>query len=108
MHKYTSGKYAFGICDRCGDKVKYKNLNEEWTGLKVCSECLDPKTKQEFPTRIVADPEAIRNPKPDTDKEANIGNVNSADNVNGQTPIGKMFDPNKTDISLGTPTVVIT
>lgn len=108
MSKFTKGKYAFGICDRCGDKIKYNDLKKEWTGLKVCSECLDHKTKQEFPTRVTMDPEALKDPRADNDKEANIGVVSAADNVNGETPIGKAFDPNSVSVQLGTVTVSIT
>jgi hypothetical protein len=106
--KFTAGEYALGICDRCGDQVKYKSLVKEWTGLKVCAECLDHKTKQEFPTRTAADPESLSEPRPDNDKEASIGRVVAEDNTSGGTPIGKMFDPNKTTISVGTVTVSIT
>ena len=107
MTKFTTGKYSFGICDRCGDKIPYKKLRKEWTGFKVCSECWDPKTKQEFHTNFPSDPQALYDPRPDRDEEASIGNVSAADSVNGQTPIGKSFDPNSVSVSLGTVTVTI-
>lgn len=37
-----------GICDRCGKKFKFSKLKHEWTGLTVCSSCLDYRHPQEF------------------------------------------------------------
>jgi hypothetical protein len=109
MSKFTRGRYSWGICDRCGDKVKFTELKkEEHTGLKVCDGCLDPKTKLEYPSNTPFDPESLYDPRPDGDKEASIGRVVAEDNTSGGTPIGKMFDPNKTTISVGTVTVSIT
>lgn len=113
MAKFASGKYAFAICDRCGDKIKYKDLKTEWTGFRVCKTCLDHKTKQEFPGRHTADPEALKYPRPNIDKEAGNGTVFTMDYGNGQTPIGTSIptyrdDTNQSQISVGQVTVVIT
>jgi len=108
MNKFTKGKYAKAICDRCGDKYDLKNLKKEWTGLKVCNTCWDPKTKQEFPTRTPVDPEALSDPRPDNDKEANIGSIVTKDNSTGDTPIGKSYNGFGPSVALGTPRVVIT
>lgn len=75
MVEFTSGKFAKAMCDRCGDKVDYLDLKEEWTGLKVCEVCWDAKTKQEFPTNFPNDPEALRDPRPDNDVEAGAGYI---------------------------------
>jgi len=72
---FTSGKYSWAICDRCGAKIKYQALRKEWTGLQVCRSCWDPKTALEFPTNFPADPEALREPRPDNDVEASNGHV---------------------------------
>jgi hypothetical protein len=75
MAKFTSGKYAKAMCDRCGDEVKYKALRLEWTGLKVCRTCLDPKTALEFPSNFPTDPEALKDPRVDNDVEAGDGTI---------------------------------
>lgn len=107
MAKYTAGKYAKAICDRCGDKYYLKDLKKEWTGLKVCDICWDPKTKQEFPDRTPIDPESLHDPRPDNDKEANIGTAVAKDNSTGDTPIGSAFSQNQSNVQLGTVTVNI-
>ena len=73
--RFTSGKYAKAMCDRCGIEVKYVNLKLEWTGLKVCGDCWDPKTALEFPKNFPADPEALRDPRTDNDVEAGQGRI---------------------------------
>ena len=98
---FTSGKYAKARCDRCGDKKKYLDLKLEWTGLRVCKSCWDPKTALEFPTNFPSDPEALRDPRPDNDVEANHGvvRINSG--------IGTGFKLTTMNIELGTVTVTI-
>lgn len=43
----SSGAYLpgrpYGICDRCGWKFRLDELKMEWTELKVCSKCWDPR-----------------------------------------------------------------
>jgi len=109
---YTSGKYAFGICDRCGDKIKYKMLKKEWTGFKVCQSCLDHKTPQDFPNRFPVDPETLREPRPDTDVSAGNGTIFTTDYGTGQTPIGSTLpayddDKHQASLAVGQVTVVI-
>lgn len=42
-----SGDYRpgqpYGICDRCGWKFRLDELRLEWTELKVCKSCWDPR-----------------------------------------------------------------
>lgn len=83
---YASGKFAVAICDRCGFKKKLHDLRKEWTGLKVCDACFEPKHPQLGPFNHIADPEALYDPRPNNDIEANGGNVFSTDN-----PIGRSF-----------------
>ena len=68
---FATGKYALGICDRCGFTVKYSALkvqiiNERESGLRVCPDCLDPDHPQwqvgKYP---IYDPQALENPRPD-------------------------------------------
>jgi len=100
--QFTSGKYAKAICDRCGDKIMYTKLRTEWTGLKVCSTCWDPKTALEFPTNFPTDPESLRDPRPDNDTEASLGVAKIVG-----TGLGSGFQLNDIEIELGTVSVAI-
>ena len=71
-NRFASGKNAISECDRCGQRFKLKVLKTEIIKTKqynllVCPECWDPDHPQlqlgMFP---VDDPQALRNPRPDT------------------------------------------
>ncbi len=34
---------AWAICDRCGFKYRDATLRSEWTNLRVCTRCFDPR-----------------------------------------------------------------
>jgi len=72
---YASGKFAVGLCDRCAFEYPLKDLKKEWTGFKVCNECFEPKHPQLEPHTAPADPQALYEPRPDTDKEVGEGYV---------------------------------
>jgi hypothetical protein len=101
MAHFSSGKHAKAYCDRCGDKHYLNDLKLEWTGLKVCDECWDPKDPLEFPTNFPIDPEAIENPRPGSEVEAGEGVV--------RTPsmIGKNFSGFELECELGEVTVSV-
>lgn len=70
--KYASGKNAIAECDRCGERYKLKELKKLVIKLKqvnilVCPECWDPDQPQlHLGMYPVNDPQAIRDPRPDT------------------------------------------
>lgn len=64
MAGYASGKYALGLCDRCGQQYFLNELRKEWTGAKTCPECYETKHPQLEPLRHVADAQALREPRP--------------------------------------------
>lgn len=71
---YARAVKAKGQCDRCGFTRPLSALRDEVdngrrTGLKVCSDCLDPDhpINQRGRTRIV-DPQALQDPRPDYTK----------------------------------------
>jgi hypothetical protein len=72
---FASGKYALGICDRCGFTYKLKQLhaqieNRVNTGWLVCPDCLDDDHPQYRLGEVDAtDAEALENPRPDTGKD---------------------------------------
>ena len=44
-------KAPYAECMRCGDKCRIPELRKEWTGLKVCGPCWDPKPPELKPPR---------------------------------------------------------
>ena len=72
---YASGKFARALCYRCAFEYPLHSLKEEWNGLKTCPECFETKHPQLEPHTAKADPEAIYQPRPDTDKEVGEGYV---------------------------------
>ena len=70
--KYSSGKNSIAQCDRCGFRyklnqlktlvIKTKNVN-----ILVCPECWEPDQPQvSLGLYPVNDPQAVRNPRPDS------------------------------------------
>lgn len=76
MSAFAKGSKALGICDRCGFSFLLKELKEEtWNGKRrrnlVCRSCWDPDHPQNFLHKIKTnDPQALRNPRPDLEREA--------------------------------------
>ena len=54
---YSVGKFALGLCDRCGFEYKLNELKEEWNKLKTCPQCFEPKAPQLNSTPVVSDKE---------------------------------------------------
>ena len=52
---YSVGKFALGLCDRCGFEYKLNELKEEWNKLKTCPECFEPKAPQLDSTPVVGE-----------------------------------------------------
>ena len=76
MAKFAKGKYAFGFCDRTGFRYKLKDLVPQikagrMTGLMVGKNMLDKDQPQNFLGRLgdYADPQAIRDPRPDLSQD---------------------------------------
>ena len=76
MAKFAKGKYAFGFCDRTGFRYKLKDLVPQikagrMTGLMVGKNMLDKDQPQNFLGRLgdCADPQAIRDPRPDLSQD---------------------------------------
>ena len=65
MARFASGKNAYGISDRSGQRYKLNDMRKEWTGLLVGPDEFEIKHPQLEPRRKVVDPEALKNPRPD-------------------------------------------
>jgi ribosome-binding protein aMBF1 (putative translation factor) len=67
---FASGKFASGICDICGHRVKYLEMrsqivNEATTGLRVCPDCFDVDHPQlQVGKYLVTDSQALEFPRP--------------------------------------------
>ena len=110
---YASGKYSLAICDRCGLRYKYTQLRKEWNNLFVCPECYEPKAPHINPVPNVADPEAIRDPRPQAPPSIVAGegvvrtiDANSMMTITGDS-IGSAFSSSSATGEVGTVTVVI-
>lgn len=70
--KYASGKYAIAQCDRCNFRFKLKELRIQTVKtkpyrIKVCRSCWDPDHPQlQLGMYPVNDPQAVREPRPDS------------------------------------------
>ena len=70
--KYASAKNSIAQCDRCGFRYKLKQLKRlviktKNVNILVCPECWEPDQPQlSLGLYPVNDPQAIRNPRPDS------------------------------------------
>ena len=63
MVDYTRVK---GECQRCGFVYKLSALRREWTGLKVCNKCWDPRPAETRPPRVKPEGVAVPGAVPET------------------------------------------
>ena len=89
---YASGKFAYGLCDYCGQRYPLNILQKNWQGYKVCPEDYEPKEPQLEPLKYNGDAVALYQPRPDRVEPmvvylANPGNgaFQSIGSVNGGT-----------------------
>lgn len=70
-------------CDRCGAWRKARQLRLEWTGLRVCSKCWEPRHPQDFIRGKKDDqsPPWVRPDKPGIDVSPGSGNEVTEDDV---------------------------
>ena len=64
---YASGRQAYGISDRSGRRYRLREMRTEWTGAKVGPDEFEPKHPQLFPPRAFPDPQALRDPRPESE-----------------------------------------
>lgn len=100
-NRFANGRKAFGFCDLCGfrfDLKRLKNLvvKTKETQIKACPQCWTPDQPQlQLGMYPISDPQAIRNPRPDTNTWYQSG-VNALGNVSegmliiqwGWNPVG--------------------
>jgi len=99
---FASGKKALAICDRCGFRYRLHQLKKEWNGLKTCPSCFEEKHPQLEPHTSPSDPQAIFEPRPDTDKEVGQGFViSNNDNIISRSIAGFRVDSALGDVTVG-------
>ena len=101
---FASGRHAIAECDRCGQQFKLSQLRKEVIktklyNIKVCPSCWDADHPQ---LRVgmypVNDPQAVREPRPDTSYKASGVNVNGYPGGGsrqiqwGWNPVGMGYD----------------
>jgi len=80
--KFAVGKWAFGFCDRCGQRYKLKELKKlviktKTVSIKVCPSCWEPDQPQlQLGMYPVQDAWALREPRPDTSYQTSGLDVN--------------------------------
>lgn len=67
MARYSRGKYAWLIDDISGFKIRYKDALTTWDGRRTSKEDFDPKHPSLEPRRVLNEPQALRDPRPDND-----------------------------------------
>lgn len=65
MSRFASGKDAWGISDRSGFRYRLRDMKKEWNGLLVGKDEFEEKHPQLEPIHVPADPQAIKDPRPD-------------------------------------------
>ena len=72
MSRFAQGKRAIAVCDRCGFQYELKQLKPltiktKQVNIMVCPTCWEPDQPQlQLGMYVVEDPQALRNPRPDT------------------------------------------
>jgi hypothetical protein len=102
MANFASGKYAYGICDITGFRYRLQDMKKTWNGLLVGPDQWSPKHPQLEPRTAPDDPQALQNPRPDTDNDANFFSVYT--NV-GTGKLGKTLETYEITTSVGSVTI---
>ena len=70
MARYASNKHALGISDRSGAAYRLHDMRKEWTGMLVGKDEWEAKQPQLTPVKAPADPQSLRDPRPDRTEPA--------------------------------------
>jgi hypothetical protein len=86
------GKYSKFISDRSGMEFPYKEMVIEWNGARVHTSEYEKKHPQLEPKRFVAEPQGLRNARPDRTEPA----------------VARLLGPNPFLITSGSTTITVT
>ena len=65
MPRYASNRHALGVSDRSGRAYPLRVMLKEWNGSLVGPDEYESKQPQIEPRRVIGDPEALRDSRPD-------------------------------------------
>jgi len=99
---FSTGKYAYGICDITGFRYRLRDMKKTWDGLLVGPDQWSPKHPQIDRRSAPTDPQALRNARPDTAEDNNVFTVYS--NM-GSGKLGKKLDTFEVTCSVGSVTI---
>jgi|TARA_R110000823_G_scaffold301433_1_gene422409 hypothetical protein len=102
---YASGKEAYGICDITGFRYNLREMKMTWDGLLVGSDQWSPKHPQIDRKSFPADPQSLKNARPDTSDDNSKFLVYT--NV-GNGMLGSVLDTFEVASSVGEVTIEIT
>ena len=102
MSAFSTGKYAYGICDITGFRYRLRDMKKTWDGLLVGPDQWSPKHPQIDRRATPVDPQAIRDARPDTDEDGNFFTVYT--NV-GNGKLGAQLDTFEVTCSVGSVTI---
>ena len=88
----ATGKYAKFISDRSGLEFPYNEMAIEWNGAKVHISEYEKKHPQLQPKRFAAEPQGLRNARPDRVEPA----------------VARLLGPNPFSITSGSTTITVT
>jgi hypothetical protein len=57
---------AWAECPRCGFAVRVAALRKEWTGLRVCKPCWDPRPPETRPPKVKPEGLPVPGASPET------------------------------------------
>ena len=94
-NRFASGKFAIAQCDRCNFRYKLKQLKPltiktKNVNILVCPECWNPDQPQlQLGMYPVNDPQAVRNPRPDSNSyyQSGYNGMQTVDNVTSTNPL---------------------
>lgn len=69
---FASGNKAYGISDRSGFRYRLRDMKKEWTGALVGPDEFEAKHPQLNPRKHRADPQALKDPRPDQREELTV------------------------------------
>jgi hypothetical protein len=87
MARFATGRFAFGISDRSGFRYKLNEMRKEWNGLLVGPDEYEAKQPQLQPTKVGVGPQALLNPRPDSDNPTSAFLVKTTNSIYSAAPV---------------------
>jgi hypothetical protein len=84
---------AWFICDRCSQRRRRAVMCVEWTNLRVCPPCLDPRPPQMQPPNVYPEGIPFLDARPPADRPDRLQDDTSLQSVTGgiKAPPGELY-----------------